>query len=119
MSWKQHQAELAEKRKRIGITKRQTRSTAKKLIRNYIENGIHENYGQKEIRELHSKVGRLRLEYRDETQLKVDIRTMINNVTNILFSNGRGRTHDLEVRKTLADSATDELEYFEWKKSNY
>lgn len=97
----------------VGIVKRQARAKAKQLVKDYVENGIYENYGSREIRELASKVPH-QIGYRQQQEVIEQIRDLIGGTADILFSHGRGNTRNVDTRKQLAYQAMRYVQDFEW-----
>lgn len=101
---------------KIGAIKRKTKAVAKKLVTEYLSEGIKENYGRKEIRELTDKAKKLNLHYMDEYPLLQDIEILIRLVTDNLFSHGAGNTKDPEIRQHYSDIALDIIDSYIFSK---
>lgn len=97
----------------IGIIKRQARASAKRLVQEYLETGIHENYGSKELWELESKIP-VQLSYTQQVDFSGELRTLIKGTCNILSASGKGNTDDKGTRIRLTRRAMLYIDDYEW-----
>lgn len=102
------------KGRKIGAIKRKAKSKAKQLVKQFNDVGLHENYGENEIRELLTEIGRLNLGYPYQSQFGTEIRYFIGKTTDILFSQGAGRNPTPEKKKQLIQKSLYFIQNYEW-----
>lgn len=97
----------------MGVVKRRAKSTAKRLVREYVEDGIYENFGRKESREIMSQVPE-GVWMQDQQYIQGKVHELFSTVNDILFANGRGNTQGRKTRQEFAHRALNYIVNFEW-----
>lgn len=97
----------------MGVVKRKAKSVTKRLVKEYIEEGIYENFGRREAREMMTQVPE-GVWNQNPQYVRTCINELFSTVNDILFANGRGNTRDRKARQELAHRALNYIVNFEW-----
>lgn len=111
---------IKEANRKKGAAKRSAKSAAKRLVKNYIEHGMCENYAQVEMGEIKEKYGSIKgCEYMENVKLIAEIEAFIDTIVNTLWNNGSGNTDDKNKRLQLAEAALNQIASKQWSNARY